>query len=83
MLIRTRDERIRLLPACPKAWPSGRIAGVRLPGGIRVDELSWEPGRVELRLTGPDAVRTVIGPGGSVATVRLRANQASRLEMEA
>ena len=38
---RPADNEIRLLPALPGAWPSGRISGVLLRGGIRVDELAW------------------------------------------
>jgi hypothetical protein len=87
MLVQGRGDRVRLLPALPAAWPTGRIDGVLLRGGIRVDELSWEPGRVRVRLTGPDTALTVSGPrnsaGGDAATVRLRAGQASWLEMEA
>ena len=83
MLVQARGDQIRLLPARPASWPTGRIDGVLLRGAVRVDELSWEPGRVRVRLTGPDTDLTVIGPNGGTAAVRLRAGQASRLEMEA
>jgi hypothetical protein len=79
MLVQARDNEIRLLPALPAQWPSGRIAGALLRGGIRVDELAWTPDRVTVRLSGPEREVTVIGPRGSEATVRL----GRRLEMEA
>jgi alpha-L-fucosidase 2 len=79
MLVQARDKTVRLLPALPGQWPSGRIEGALLRGGIRVDELDWNPDRVVVRLTGPDSDITVIGPRGSEATVRL----GQRLEMEA
>jgi hypothetical protein len=79
MLVQSRGASIRLLPAVPKAWRSGRIEGALLRGGIRVDELDWTPDRVVVHLTGPDTEVTVVGPRGSEATVRL----GQRLEMEA
>ncbi len=36
---------IHLLPALPKAWPSGRIKGMRLRGGYELD-MSWQDGRL-------------------------------------
>jgi alpha-L-fucosidase 2 len=35
---------IRLLPALPKAWPSGNFRGLRARGGVEID-LRWEQGR--------------------------------------
>ena len=79
MLVQARDKVIRLLPAVPRQWPSGRIEGALLRGGIRLDELDWNADRVVVRLTGPDSDVTVIGPRGMQASVRL----GQRLEMEA
>ena len=36
---------IRLLPALPRAWPSGAVTGLRARGGYAVD-IRWEQGRV-------------------------------------
>jgi hypothetical protein len=46
----TRDE-LRLLPALPRQWPSGRITGLAARGGIVVDELCWSGDVVEVQLT--------------------------------
>ncbi|MBK8096964.1 MAG: glycoside hydrolase N-terminal domain-containing protein [Planctomycetes bacterium] len=37
------DFTIHLLPALPRAWPSGRVTGLRARGGVRVD-LAWQDG---------------------------------------
>jgi len=46
---------IHLLPALPKAWPAGRITGLRARGGFEVD-ITWSAGK----LTGA-AVRSTLG----------------------
>jgi alpha-L-fucosidase 2 len=70
MLVRARGERVDLLPARPSAWPAGQIRGVRLRGGLRVDRLTWAPGRVEVDLAHPpDREPVVSGPPGTAVTV--------------
>jgi alpha-L-fucosidase 2 len=51
MLAQGHADEIHLLPALPRAWPRGRVRGVRLHGGFEVD-LEWSGGalaRAELR----------------------------------
>ena len=55
MLVQEDAGEIRLLPALPSAWPTGRVTGLRARDGFEID-LSWTSGRIE-RVT----VRSLLG----------------------
>ena len=62
MLMQSRGNEILLLPALPRAWPTGSVTGLRARGACRVD-LAWRQGQ----LTSATLVADVPG----AVTVRL------------
>lgn len=45
MLVQSHEDVIRLLPALPPSWPSGRLENVRVRGGFTLS-FAWKDGRV-------------------------------------
>ncbi len=71
LLVQEDDQAMTLLPALPRAWPSGSLRGVRLRGGARLD-LAWVDGALtRARITGGVEADRVIRLGTHRVQVRL------------
>jgi len=52
MLVQSHMGYVHLLPALPKAWPTGNVKGMRIRGGYELD-MNWKDGKlVEVTLRG-------------------------------
>jgi alpha-L-fucosidase 2 len=52
MLVQSQSGEVCLLPALPRAWPIGRVSGLRLRGGLELD-LAWNDGHATLAVLKP------------------------------
>ncbi|MEO8063636.1 MAG: glycoside hydrolase family 95 protein [Pseudomonadota bacterium] len=53
MLVQSWGNEVRLLPALPEAWSAGRVRGIRVRGGLRVD-MRWQSHKIEwFEISGP------------------------------
>ncbi len=66
MLLQSQEGEIDLLPALPKAWPSGSVRGLRARGGFVVD-LEWDGGELT-------RVR-IVSTSGQQCALRYRQNR--------
>nr|WP_245405657.1 glycoside hydrolase family 95 protein [Sphingobium sp. Sx8-8] len=72
MLMTSHGETIDLLPALPRAWPSGQISGLRARGRCAVD-VQWRDGGLDRAVLRPelDGQRTVrLGDKGRVLSLK-------------
>jgi len=82
MFLQSHAGEIHLLPALPKAWPNGRVEGLRARGGFEVD-IEWR----ERKLT-RSTVRSINGTdcklryGERVVSLRLPPGGAARLNQD-
>jgi alpha-L-fucosidase 2 len=71
MLLQSWGGEVLVLPALPRAWPTGSIAGIRARGGLTVD-LAWRNGElVSLRIGGKPGDAVKLRYRGKVTEVTL------------
>ncbi|GGB27234.1 alpha/beta hydrolase [Sphingomonas metalli] len=81
MLMQSRGDEILLLPALPRAWPTGSIKGLRARGRCRVD-VHWREGRLtHAVLTGDEAGRRTVRYGGERREAALVAGRGVKVRL--
>ena len=69
MLLQSNAGEIELLPALPKAWPTGKFSGLRAPGPFTVD-CEWKDGKVvSYRVAAPEPREVKVRLNGEVKTI--------------
>ena len=71
MLVASDPGRIQLLPALPKAWPTGTIEGALCRGQIEVKRLHWSPEGVECTLSSGKAQTVLLELPGEISSIRV------------
>jgi len=77
MLLQSYSGRIHLLPALPPAWPTGRVTGLRAPGGFSLD-IQWREGDLHEAVLRRAALPTA--PAPSIQPLQLQ-YRGQRLEL--
>ena len=70
MLVQSNAEYIELLPALPKAWPSGTIKGLKTRGNFEI-EMSWTAGQVtNLKIKSSTQATAKVLMNGKMQTIK-------------
>jgi alpha-L-fucosidase 2 len=67
--VQSHAGEIELLPALPKAWPAGKVSGLRARGNFTVD-IEWKDGQVtRYRIASAEPREVKVRVHGDVETV--------------
>jgi len=71
---------IDLLPALPKAWPTGKVSGLRARGGFEID-IAWKDGKLAgARITSRGGKKVTVCYGGQSVEVLLLDGETKQLD---
>ena len=74
-MVQSREHKIILIPALPKAWDHGEVKGLRQVGNASI-ALAWKDGRLlQCRVTADQAYKGEIVYGSVRRTVKLKAGE--------
>jgi alpha-L-fucosidase 2 len=80
MLLQSHLSEIHLLPALPKAWPSGSIKGLRARGGFEVD-IVWKQGKlIRAMVKNVSGTSCKVRCGKNTITLHMNANESIALD---
>lgn len=82
MLVDSQPGQLRLLPALPKAWPSGTIEGVLCRGQIEIKRLKWDDNSIQLTLISGKDQNVEIKTPAETRGIALAANLEMTLEFK-
>ena len=72
MLVQSQNDEIQLLPALPKAWPSGSVKGLRARDNFTVD-IAWENGTLtSATIHSPKKISCRVRYGNQVADLKVK-----------
>ena len=70
ILLQSHLGEIHLLPALPKAWPTGKVTGLRARGNFIVD-MEWKDGKVtNYRIASPEPREVKVRVNGETKTIK-------------
>lgn len=79
MLVQCRNDYVRLLPALPKAFGTGKATGIMLRGGINLS-MEWREGKILwLEMVSPADRKVTLDMDGETREVCLKAGTAWRM----
>ncbi|GAA0878182.1 glycoside hydrolase family 95 protein [Algoriphagus jejuensis] len=81
MLLQSHEDGIiRVLPALPKAWPSGQVTGLKARGGFTLD-FTWANGEVKtVKIKSEKGKKVILFADGSEIDLQLKAGESIEME---
>ena len=82
MLLQSHEEKIRLLPALPSDWKSGKISGLKARGNIGVS-IEWKDGKLlDATLTSKKDKTVLVDYLGKTIELQLKQNQTVKISTQ-